>query len=80
MNRPADFKIEKQRTEPLAIKTAILLRMFKDQYSEVTETSGDSIVEVPYCLFSALQMIKANKNIAALTNDNSDNKLAAEVD
>jgi len=55
----------KAKQEPITIKAALLLRMFKNQVTHEC-TVSNSPIEVPYCFFSALQKLKMDKAIASL--------------
>lgn len=59
----------------------MILRLFKDIYSDMTERSGQTDkIEIPYCVMSALQKLKADKSITNLESANPTHPLAAAVD
>ena len=69
MNKPTDLHINegeyvakrkiKVRQEPITLKGAIILRLFRDVYKDITERQNrDRKIEIPYCMISALQKLK----------------------
>lgn len=69
------------KREPIMIKAGVILRLFKDVYTDNTERSGSTNkIEVPYCLMSALLKLKNDKQISNLESDNATHPLVSAVD
>lgn len=82
MNRPKDLPKKAQRQEPITIKSALLLRMFKDAGKIAKTDIGTQPIEVPYNYLSALSQLKKDKQVSSLSNLNegNGNTLASQVD
>ena len=78
MNKPKDLEVNQNndrkltiKQEPITLKAAVVLRLYKDLYTDKTDRSNEKFkVEIPYCMMSALQKLKEEKKISSLESLN----------
>lgn len=88
MNKPKDLVVEPKndrkltlKQEPITLKAAVVLRLYKDVYSDKTDRTNDNNkIELPYCMMSALQQLKSDKQISNLESMNPQHAITACVD